>query len=214
MWPFKPKMSIGGVCGEYYNNNVLRPMVTTKKGGPLVWDAFLKNIENVDYAAAAADEELFRREFAALRVELFGLAWSHLQKEEDFLVREILFTRRYLNDMQRTEVWESMDDYNKTILRSSESMHARQGEREQVVTRLVNNGLDEEPARRVVNRAGSEDSWNEGLISGLMSDTFKDRIDCQLRSQGLQIVEASIKEIYKEAEKTIKSYKIQVSWDG
>lgn len=214
MWPFKPKMSIGGVCGEYYNNNVFRPMITTKKGGPLVWDAFLKNIENVDYAAAAADEELFKREFFALRMELFGLAWAHLQKEEDFLVREILFTRKYLDDMQRTEIWESMDDYNKTILRSAESMNPRQGQREQVVMRLVNNGLEEEPARRVVNRAGSESSWTEGLISGLLSDTFKDRIDCQLRSQGLQIVEGSIKDIYKEAEKTIKSFKIQVSWEG
>ena len=34
-----------------------------------------------------------------------------------------------------------------------------------------------------------------------------------LRSQGLQIVEGSIKDIYKEAEKTIKSFKIQVSWE-
>ncbi len=199
MWPFKPKMEIGEFCGDFYNSRVFRPMVSLQKDAPLVWDSAFKSIEDVDYAISQADQQSFITEFNALKIELFGLAWTHTLRQEEYLVRETIFTRKYLDDMKRQEIWDAMANYNQAIAASAQELDDRSNERERVVVRLVNNGLEEAAAKRVVNRSGTDQSWEQRNTIVRLGDAFQRGLGVTLQDSGRATLEQLIEELYPES---------------
>ena len=208
---FKPKVAIGGVCGEFYNSRVFRPTLARKKRAPIVWDAVLKAIQDVDYSVSLVDQTVFVDELNALRIELFGLAWVHHLKDEDYIIREILFTKKYLDDMNRSNIWEGMGHYNRAIVDSADQVQERQGEREALTATWAGSGVDPECSTRAVNRLSTVEAWERGIIPERLVDTFADRIGCQLQPPGKAKLQEIIEQLYDDALREIKSVKVQVT---
>ena len=55
----------------------------------------------------------------ALRVELFGLVCLNRYKKEQFSIIQTLFTKRYLDEIERPQIWDIMGEYNQAIARSA-----------------------------------------------------------------------------------------------
>jgi len=79
-----------------------------------------------DASFKGIDFDTFLKEMIAVNIELFGLAWLNhnyeLNKElsmpESFFSEEIAFTKRYLQDTGRGDIWERMCFYNDTIAKT------------------------------------------------------------------------------------------------
>lgn len=213
MWPFKPKKEIGEICTDFYASHVFRPEVTLKKG-PVLWDGALQSIENVDYAISGVPREEFVREFNALRVELFGLAWAHQHDDAEYVLREVLFTRRYLEAIGRPDVWTAMAEYSSTVESASGQTGVGLQQREARLKRFEGEGVDPDSGQRAVNRLGTEASWQDGGTVEALATTFPERLGRPLRAQGAARLKEIIGELYLEAQASIKSVKVLTTWES
>ena len=73
-----------------------------------------------DASFKAIDDEDSTTELIAANIELYGLAWINHQLESDPVSRnnptdEISFTKNYLTQVGRGDVWERMDAYNTSL---------------------------------------------------------------------------------------------------
>ena len=211
MWPFKRKVGIEGFCQEFYNSHVFRPMVGLKGDPIVIWDGALKAIEEGDSSIAATAESDFLLELNSARMECFGLAWVHRLKEEEPILREVYFTKRYLESMQRPDLWEAMADYNRAALASADESVVQA--RAELTARWVREGVQPDLAERAANRQGTVDSWNSGATASTLTHTFMRRLECQLNSEGETTLQSIVGQLYVEADSEIRAVRVEPSID-
>ena len=137
---FRQKVGIEEFCHDYYISHVFRPRIDAGDHDTVFWDTLYMAIVRADPSAAGVEEAAFRHEFNAIRVELFGLAWVHILKEEEYIIREILFELRYLESQQLQRVWEAMADYNQAVLEAADAVQLRDQERPTMLSEWVASG--------------------------------------------------------------------------
>ena len=115
----KPKISIEESCKQFYDSQIFHAIIA----GTDFWSDFLdtvsKSVAEADQSFSLVDPSVFQREMTALRMELFGLAWSHKFKREEFTLPQSFFTKRYLEENGRLDIWDIMGGYNQAIARSA-----------------------------------------------------------------------------------------------
>ena len=206
MWPFKPRISLGSLCGEFYATCVFQPMSGVK--GPLIWDAVYASIARADYSFAAVEERRFLDEFNALRVELFALAWAHKFKTHELVAHQTLFTWKYLNDVGRQSIWEAMWEYSQAILASAQETGDNADTRQQLYDALNGRGIDEVFAGSIAARFGTQEAWRRGATSGYLASKLQERLGIQLNPAGNQKLLETIDRLYKEARNIIRSFRV------
>ena len=207
MWPFKRKVGIEGFCQEFYIGHVFRPMVGLRGDPIVIWDGALRAIEEGDPSIAAAAESDFLLELNSVRMECFGLAWVHRLREEEPILREVYFTKRYLESMQRPEIWEAMADYNRAALASADESLVQA--RAELTARWVGEGVEPEMAERAANRQGTVDSWNSGATASTLADAFMRRLGSQLDSEGKTTLQGIVGQLYIEADSAIRTVRVE-----
>ena len=112
----RPKISIEEFCQQFYDSQIFHAIIA----GEDVWAGFLgiafQSVVEVDQSLAIVDRTVFRREMTALRIELFGLAWGDRFKQERFTVPQSIFTRHYLEEHEKFDLWDIMGEYNQALL--------------------------------------------------------------------------------------------------
>ena len=206
MWPFKPRISLGSLCGEFYATCVFQPMSGVK--GPLIWDAVYAAIARADYSFAAVEERRFIDEFNALRVELFALAWAHKFKSHELVAHQTLFTWKYLNDVGRQWIWSTMWEYTQAILASAQETGDNTGTRQQIHDALVRRGIDEVFVSSITARFGTQEAWRRGATSRYLALKLQERLGTQLNPAGNQQLLAAIDRLYNEARNIIRSFRV------
>jgi len=99
---------------------IFHPIIAGTDASVAFCETVLKAVREADPSFAAVDPAVFWTEMTALRVELFGLAWvHHLIRDKKCLLRQIAFTKSYLDDNKQPEIWDAMADYNHAIAQSS-----------------------------------------------------------------------------------------------
>lgn len=205
MWLFKPKASIGEVCGEFYNTEIFFPMVGEKDRGEVYWDAALGLIAGAAPSFSAVDQAAFQAEFRSLFVELFGLAWVHRLKEERYVLPQALFTKRYLEQIEQLQVWEAKADYSRAIAASLSEGRAG------LVARWVENGVGPDVAERAANRVATDDSWKEGIAAQMLADVFQKRLGRDVSSVASARIQALITRLYERALSGIVAWRVQAT---
>ena len=77
-----------------------------------------RSVTEVDPKFADVEIELLMAELTVIRFEVFGLAWLHQQGDKR-AAEQSDFTRVYLENSSRTDIWEAMVPYNQAIAQSS-----------------------------------------------------------------------------------------------
>lgn len=116
----KPKVSIEEFCQQFYDSPIFNPVISGEDVYSDFWEGVFNSIVEDDRSFVTIDQTLFRREIITLRIELFGLAWMHHIQLEEYLMPEILFTKHYLQENEKLEIWDSMADYNQAIAQGME----------------------------------------------------------------------------------------------
>ena len=145
-------------------------------------------ISEADPAFAAVNLAKLNEELLGLRLEMIGTAWTHESKPEAALAISE-FTKRYLADIHRSELWEVMTSYNQVVAQSAtygDDPKSRPGRARITFVNVMranrfddwaNQGRESEAAARVANRIGSEVSWKAGITQGLLAIRLTRRLD-------------------------------------
>ena len=235
----KPKVTIEECCKQFYDSSVFGATV----GDLDVWSEYLnivsKSVTEVDQSFSLVDPNLFRQEMTALRMELFGLACSKKLKREELALRDSFFTKRYLEDNGKLDIWDIMGEYNQAIAQSAnltergEPMAAGRVARMHVTRINVlrfemfkkwaeahigdPNSVTEEDNKllkcvtRVTNRIGADIRRADCIAVWQLAGTLTDRIgyDVNQETEALFRLAATIFGFYKGAEDYLKSVNLQ-----
>lgn len=230
----KPKIGIEEFCREFYDTQIFHPIIAEID----VWSAFLetvsKSVSEADQSFARIKRAAFEREMTALRVELFGLAWGHRFKREQFTIPQSLFTKRYLEENGKLEIWEIMGEYNQaiaesvTMTESGEQMNAWRIAKANLVRANMfdkwaeaNIGDPSAPTEeektlancvaRVANRIGVDISRADCIAVKRLAARLAARLRCRkdLKSEALFRLSAVIYGMYSGAKESIQSVNLQ-----
>ena len=235
----KPKIGIEEFCREFYDTTIFHTMIA----GLDAWSAFLetvfKSVVEADQSFEVIDPTLFRKEMTALHMELFGLAWMHKFKREEYTIPQSLFTKRYLEENGRLDIWDIMGEYNQAIAQSSvmtatgEQMGGRVGRARIVSLNKLRTDMfvkwaeanlgdpesttKEEQDRancvaHALNRIGADIRRADCVAVKLLAARLAARLRCRedLESEALFRLETVIFGFYKGAEEYLKSVNLQV----
>lgn len=231
----KPKTSIEEFCQQFYDSVVFHPIIAGEDFNKVWWGTVFDSVAEADHSFASIDPTLFRQEMTALRIELFGLAWMHHLEQENCSLREILFTKSYLEQKGQLEIWDIMSEYNKAIAHATElpSKEPIQRDfmplanekviREASITFIRNlrtdllekwseTGVDRDCAARVANRLSTSGSWSKGIAVQMLTARLADRLGCDinLNSEALFRLSALVYGLYNGAKEAFKSVNLQV----
>jgi hypothetical protein len=216
----KLKMSIEEFCQQYYDSQIFKVKVNDKgempalckrilnlghqfavapqclgpDGASALHKKILSSIEEIDISSKKIDHDLFWQEITAIRMELFGLVWTHMfwGKMEKFLWPQITFTKNYLVENGHQDIWDIMSFYNKAIstaqnryinctARSERALRAKVASTNSMLLDFyklwTEKGKDKFCSAHILNRLWSEGAWKQGFILEDFNDTLATRLD-------------------------------------
>jgi hypothetical protein len=107
------------MCRGFYDTGIFHATVMDID----VWSDFVdvafKHAAEADPSFAKINRSQFKNEMTAIRMELFLLALSRGLKNDDSAVMARLFTKRYLEEMGRLDIYEIMETYNQMLAESA-----------------------------------------------------------------------------------------------
>lgn len=149
-----------------------------------------RTICKTDPAFAEVKLPKLKDEMLGLQLEMIGTAWTHKSKEKAAIANSE-FTKQYLADKDRADLWEIMGQYNQRIAESatygSNSSTAggrvhityMNGMRIGIFDSWIAKGHDVEAVARVVNRLGSDTSWTRGVTPTMLGIRMMLRLDLE-----------------------------------
>jgi hypothetical protein len=111
----KPKVSIEGFCRQFYDSRVFSPTIADVDAVRVFLESGFKSTIEADRSLNVINFAKFQEEMAALRMELFALAWLEKFGREEFTIPQSVFTKRYLEEKGRTQIWDIMGEYNQAL---------------------------------------------------------------------------------------------------
>ena len=112
---FSKKAKLEDVCRDFYDKAYINPKVGAVDASKVFYEVSRKNLIEVDKHFEKITLENITKELQALQFEMFALAWTHKFISGKFLVAQSAFTKRYLHEKGKDDIWENMKDYNDII---------------------------------------------------------------------------------------------------
>ena len=107
----KPKPDIEAYCKPFYEDSQFWPQY---------FEIQARSFVRADTRFSVVDHAALWREITALRLEMFALAffWKFKQAEK-VCIEQSLFTRRYMQEKGKLELWQIMGEYNDVVADSA-----------------------------------------------------------------------------------------------
>ena len=212
----EPRATVEGVCYTFYDRQLLSGPDDGLK--EQFFESLEDSIAEADRAFANyVDEEEFRLEITALRLELFGLALTQRVgwRRDDFCRRELVATRRYLQERDELRIWTSMGVYNQAIadaelwLNPSRLMRGRRlGLRLGLTDAWQNQGVPDGCLLRYINRHRAGTAWRQGIAVTSLIKAFSERLEFRPNAQGQMRLYALLHVFYDEAAQRLKGLRL------
>lgn len=225
---FSRKQEIGleDFCRDFYENQILNPVVAKVDASNVYSNIVKKSIAEVYLEFANIDSQKFREELIILRFELFALAWTHKFVSGKLVVAQSAFTKRYLHEKGRDDIWNGMEHYNKIIdgatlhwlsnlgkMNLSFNYHMREDLTAKNIDDAKELGINiDESIERANNRLWSENAWKQKLLLGPLVVTFCNQLGLnpsELNEEAGFRLAAVIKGLYDGAQQSWDKVKIK-----
>ncbi len=230
----KPKVAIEEYCRQFYDFSVFHPIIANRDLNKAWWITVFDSMVEADQSFVTIDQDVFIREMTAIRLELFGVAWGYRFKQDKFTIRQSIFTRHYLEENQKLEIWDIAGEYNQavaqsaTMTESGEQMDAwrvakANKARADMFDRWADANIgDPSPTEeekiigtcvaRVANRIGADIRRNDCILAKLLAARLADRLGCStnLNAGALFKLGAVIFGLYKGADEAMKNVSLQL----
>ena len=176
-------LSVEEFCQSFYDSFVFLPTAEGRRVHRTLWDKVLDSLMSTEDSSIGPDHTLFGDELTAVQLEAFGLAWMHnfrLEKyagsEEQYILPEIVFTKRYLEQYALQGIWAAMGAYNEAV--GEAILHPRIEAADRVATPLISL---EDQARFAAERrrfqkdlmVGAMEKWSQVIGSDCASHLLK-----------------------------------------
>ncbi len=221
----KQSVDLESFCREFYEKNILNPVIQGVDAGEVYVDAVKKSLVEADNAFSDVTSEALASEIMPLRFELFALAWTH-KFAGKFAVAQSIFTKNYLHEKERNDIWDNMKHYNNAI--DGATLHwltnlgkMNMGFWYNMRSDLSAKNVDEakkigvegnEIVDMVNHRLCSEDAWKQKLILEIIVPVFCERIGIEpnkLEKDAIFRLAATIYGLYKGAYQALENIKIK-----
>jgi len=183
----KKEVALADFCREFYEKNIMNPMIQELDVNAAFVDVIIRSITEVDQSFAKVNSQKFAKEYLLLRFELFALAWLH-QFGEKLAVAQSVFTKDYLHEKNRDDIWDDLEFYNQAIARSSTIGRKTTNGFDRAYLMRVNKtkadqfdhyyreGYDTVAVARALNRLFTEKAWKKGITAELIRLAVCDRL--------------------------------------
>lgn len=218
----KKEVNLEDFCLDFYEKNYLNPAIKGVDVSTVFYDASMRSIEEVD-SDFDVDPKYFAAEIRLLQFELFALAWLH-KFGDKLAVAQSVFTKNYLNEKKRNDIWEQSDDYNQAIARSSTAGKSKEKAFDRVYLARVyktradlfdqyhKEGFDPKCVARALNRLFSDEAWKKDITSNFLMATLCDRLGFKQdepNKEAQQRLTFIIRMIYDGAKQSLDNIKIR-----
>jgi hypothetical protein len=223
---FKKKVSTEDFCLDFYDNQILNPKIGKADVSSAFSDVVIKEVVEVDPTFDKIDKQKLTNELMIIRFELFALAWTHKFISGENVVTQSAFTKKYLHEKGRDDIWSGMEPYNNMI--DSVTLHwlTSQGKmnlsfnynmREDLTAKNIEvakkMGIENDDSiSRANHRLWSENAWKQKLILGTLVFTFCEQIgiDANNLAEEAQFrLAVVIRGLYEGAQYSWKDVKIK-----
>lgn len=223
----KQKVGLEDFCRDFYDTQILNPIIGKVDAGNVFSDVVKKDIVEVYPEFSKIDSEKLREEIKVLRFELFALAWTHKFISGKVVVAQSVFTKSYLHEKGRDDIWAGMEPYDNMI--DSVTLHwltnlgemnlsFNYGMRKDLTNENIEAAKElginvDERVARVNLRLWSENAWKQKLLLGPLVFTFCDRIGINandLNEEAQLRLSVTIKGLYDGAVQSWDKVKIKV----
>jgi hypothetical protein len=215
----KPKIRLDEFCRDFYQRNILQAKIAGIDAALVFVDTLREMVADADASFILVESELFAHEITALRFEVFALAWLH-QLGDKLVAAQTTFTKQYLEEEDRLDIWESMQPYNQAIAKASH--HGVTSDTATGRARLLflnrfrldlfgkwhEQGFEPECVARGVNRLLSEVPWKDGVTRGYLMLTLCDRLGVEVNEEAQFQLIASIIGLYNGSREAIADVRI------
>lgn len=234
----KPKIGIEEFCREFYNAQIFHPMIAGEDFSTFWLDTVFNSVVEADKSFTLIDKTMFIREMTALRLELFALAWRDRFRQEKNTIPQSVFTRRYLEEKEKFELWEIMGEYNQVVAQSAtanktgEQVGGRTGRALVTFVNMTRSNMWEDWCKanlkdtsnlskeeeaslqsvaRVINRFGADIKREDCVLPKMLSSKLLDRVGYKprLAVEAAFRISAVIFGFYEGAKEAIKSVNLQ-----
>lgn len=219
-------MGLENFCRDFYDNQILNPVISGVDVGSAFSDIIIKEIVEVDPSFADINKQKLTNELIFIRFELFALAWTHKFISGKNVVAQSAFTKYYLTEKGREDTWNSMEPYNNMI--DSATLHwltsldkinlsFNYNMREDLTVKNIEAAKElnidiDDSIERVNHRLWSENAWKQKLLLGPLVFTFCEKIGIDangLTKEAQFRLAAVIKGFYEGAQQSWNKVKIK-----
>ncbi len=207
---------------DFYETQILTPLEGRIDGNALYADVVKKSVAEVYPEFANINSDKIRREFIALRFELFALAWAH-KFGDDLAVLQSRFTKRFLHEKNYDDIWNDMEIYHKAISRyalaglgkltQATMLRTRADLADKYIARAEKEGLKpDDSIGRPVNRMNSEWAWESKAILGGLVLAFCEKLGIDPNKPGEEAgfrMGVAIKGFYDGAYQALAEIKVK-----
>ena len=225
----KKQITIKDFCKDFYNNQILNPKVGEIDVGKVYSEAVKKKVVEVDPSFEEVNLEKFHERLIVLRFELFALAWTHKFVSGEKVIVQSMFTKDYLMEKDRMDIWEEMGDYCKAIdgatlhwltnlgkMNLSFNYNTREDLTSENIKDAKKLGVkDNDVIQRVNFRLWSESAWRQKFVLTAMQVVFYENLykstgfeSNKLNDEALSIIAVVMKGFYDGAKQSIDKVKI------
>ncbi len=216
----KQKVYLADFCKEFYDKNFLEPLIAGIDMSNSYNELILKNLKEADQNSNNINPVIFKDEILSLRFELFSLAWFH-QFGDKLAIANSVFTKQYLVDKGKEELWDKAEPYNQSIAASATHgctsstaagrarlMIVNKG-RMDLFKKYYNETIDAKCVARALNRYGTDGNWKYLSITfGYVVIELCKNLDCSFNDEAQFQLVAVLKGFYDGSKQNLEEIKI------
>jgi len=220
----KKEVDLESFCRLFYENVIFNCVVDGLDVNDNIFEILNNSLVAVDQIFANIDSQKFNYEIIVLQFELFALAWLY-QFGDKLAVAQSTFTKNYLHEKKKDDIWDAMEPYNQAIARSSTFGKTSKNAFDRVFLAKVfktraalfeqfyKEGYDPKCIARVLNRLFSDEAWRKGTAAGLLMFALCDRFGFDQNFQPNKEAHSrwfiEINDFYEKNKESLSKYKIK-----
>jgi hypothetical protein len=225
IFKLKKEVNLESFCRDYYEITIMDLSIHGIDIGESYFDNVKSSLLETEEIISNITSNTLASEITPLWFELFALAWMH-KFPGKFDLNQSVFTKRYLHEKQRDDIWANMEVYNNAVdgatldwlfnlgtvnsnfwLRAREEL-AASNIRE---AKKMNFKIDES-IHRVNKRLCSENAWNEKYILNILIRLLIEKLNIipvESNQESIDHFSEIINKFYDGALKSMEEIKIK-----
>lgn len=219
----KQTVNLEDYCNFVYDNLIPNSSESENNIDSMFIDYLEKRI-NVGYSDI--DKQNIISELRALQFELFSLVWTHKFISDVIVMRQNIFTKKYLIEKGMENIWQNMNDYNDMIgaatldwlsnlakINISFNYNMRKDLISKNIEAAQKLGItDDDIIKRVNNRTWSENAWRQNFVHQIVIPQIGKKLNIkreELNRQDVSFFSEIMNGSYSGSKKILENIKIK-----